>query len=266
MNIRLIISLIIIALLAFCSCEKDRQVKFDLEYSTFTDNRDGYEYKTVTIDGTTWLAENFRYLPSVDGNDVDSVSFDGLRYYVYNYNGTNVNEAKATDEYKKYDRLYNYDAAIKSCPDGWRLPTMDDFQKLFKSINRTKYEGTYSHGQSLDYNTIIMMCGQRELWGLKDSGYDLLNVSGLDFVPGGVMKPEWNYDTYTGKDKELLDSVIFNDLGNSCLLWKKKKGQEKDYISAWRITYDSQYEQIDFDMRETLMQKVCGLSVRYVKD
>lgn len=258
------ISFIIIALLAFCACEKDRPVKFDLEYSTFTDNRDGYEYKTVTIDGTTWLAENFRYLPVVDGNDVDSVSFDGPRYYVYNYNGTDVNEAKATDEYKKYGVLYNYEAAEKSCPEGWHLPTKDDFAKLIKSINNDKADkyGNY------EFYTTVMLCGDRELWGLSDSTHILLNVSGLGFVPGGIMQPDYFYEE-TPQGYEQRDSVKFKDLGIYCFVWEKKRGREKDYLSGWTIRHDTTpMTQIDFRMEEYVsnISKNCGLAVRYVKD
>lgn len=261
MSTKTIISFIIIALLAFCACEKDRPVKFSLKHSTFTDNRDGCEYKTVTIDGTTWLAENFRYLPSVDGNDVDSVSFEGPRYYVYNYNGTNVNEAKATDEYKKYGVLYNYDAAVKSCPDGWRLPTKDDFEKLAKSINNDKKD-KYGH---FEFYTTVMLCGDRELWGLDDSTHSLLNVSGLTMIPGGIMQPQYPYDEYSGKQ---IDSIEFNDMGTSCFIWEKKKGREKDYLSGWTISHDPTATQIDFQMneRESSIPQICGLSVRYVKD
>lgn len=258
---RTTITTIIIALLAFCACEKDRPVKFCLKHSTFTDNRDGYEYKTVTIDGTTWLAENFRYLPSVDGNDVDSVSFDGPRYYVYNYNGTNINEAKATDEYKKYGALYNYNAAVKCCPDGWRLPTKEDFEKLIKSINNDKKDKYGNFG----YYTTIMLCGNRELWGLDDSAHTLLNVSGLTMIPGGIMQPQHPYDMYSGEKK---DSIGFENIGTLCSIWEKKRGREKNYLSALQIEHDTTPTQIDFRMHEmeSSMPEICGLSVRYVRD
>ena len=256
---RTTITIIIIALLAFCSCEKDRPVKFSLKHSTFTDNRDGYEYKTVTINGTTWFAENFRYLPSVDGNDVDSVSFDGPRYYVYNYNGTNVNEAKATDDYKKYGALYNYNAAVKCCPDGWRLPTKDDFEKLTMSINNDKKDkwGNFEH------YTIVMLCGDRDLWGLDDSTHYLFNLSGLTLTPGGAMQPQYPYDMYSGEEK---DSICFNDIGTSCFIWGKKTGREKDRILAWWIKHATDPYQTEFNMDETEIHKNCGLSVRYVRD
>lgn len=266
MNTKTKISFIIIALLAFCACEKDRPVKFSLKHSTFTDNRDGYEYKTVTIDGTTWLAENFRYLPSVDGNDVDSVSFDGPRYYVYNYNGTNVNEAKATDEYKKYGVLYNYDAAVKCCPDGWHLPTKDDFAKLIKSVNNDKADKY----DNFKFSTIVMLCGDRELWGLSDNTHTLLNVSGLTMIPGGIMRPEdYYYYEPTTQAYEQRDSVNFEDLGIYCYVWEKKRGREKDYMSGWTIRHDTTpMTQIDFRMEEYVsnISKNCGLSVRYVRD
>jgi len=51
-------------------------------------------------------------------------------YYVYGYEGTNISEAKATANFINFGVLYNWPAAISSCPDGWHLPSDQEFKIL----------------------------------------------------------------------------------------------------------------------------------------
>ncbi|WP_167618280.1 FISUMP domain-containing protein [Maribellus sediminis] len=90
-------------------------------------------YKTVKIGEQVWMAENLEYLPSVSGQDDMSTSEE--KYYVYNYDGTDVEAAKATDYYKTYGSLLNVTAAINNAPRGWRLPTNEDWSALRNFIN-----------------------------------------------------------------------------------------------------------------------------------
>ena len=42
-----------------------------------------------------------------------------------------LNAEEENDGYaEKYGLLYTYDAALKALPDGWRLPTDEDWKKL----------------------------------------------------------------------------------------------------------------------------------------
>ena len=88
-------------------------------YGYYIDPRDGYTYKTIKIGNQTWLAENLRYLPQI-----------GNGYYVYNYHGNNVNEAKETQNYMDYGVLYNMAAAQEACPVGWHIPTDEEWKAL----------------------------------------------------------------------------------------------------------------------------------------
>ena len=88
-------------------------------YGYYTDPRDGYTYKTIKIGNQIWLAEDLRYLPRI-----------GDGYYVLDYDGNNVGEAKETQNYKDHGVLYNMIAAQEACPVGWHIPRDAEWKEL----------------------------------------------------------------------------------------------------------------------------------------
>ncbi|MCL4100944.1 MULTISPECIES: FISUMP domain-containing protein [unclassified Fibrobacter] len=77
---------------------------------TFTDERDGRVYKYTTIGDQVWMAENLNYK-----TEAWSVCY-------FEEDGCNT-----------VGRFYLYDSA--SCPLGWHLPSMDEWQILGKSVD-----------------------------------------------------------------------------------------------------------------------------------
>ncbi len=121
--------------------------------NTFTDQRDGIVYQTVTIGNQVWMAENLKYLPSVVGSATGSMTTP--YYYVYGYEGTNVEDAKSTANYDTYGVLYNWPAAMASstssttnpsgvqgvCPAGWHLPSDAEWTELFDYLEGMPFAG-----------------------------------------------------------------------------------------------------------------------------
>jgi len=105
---------------------------------TFTDDRDGHTYTSITIGKQTWMAENLAYLPGVDR--VATGLFEVECRYVYGYDGVNVNEARANANYKEFGVLYNWVAAKSACPSGWHLPADQEWIELEEFIGMTDAE------------------------------------------------------------------------------------------------------------------------------
>ena len=110
-----------------------------VSYGSLTDTRDGKTYKTVTIDGTTWMAENLNYaderttvalqLRNACYGNIEENCTKGGRFYSWTaaMNLTTAYEsALATSE--------NMDGT-GICPTGWHVPDTTEWQNLRKSVS-----------------------------------------------------------------------------------------------------------------------------------
>ncbi len=87
----------------------DREV---LQQETFTDSRDGATYGQVQIGSQVWMAENLNYLTA-----------SGSWCY-----------EDAESNCDTYGRLYDWRTATNACPDGWRLPSDEEWSTLEASL------------------------------------------------------------------------------------------------------------------------------------
>ena len=146
----------------------------------FIDPRDGTRYKTVKIGNQIWMAENLKYLPSVSPSSVGSVT-DPL-YYVYGYQGTDVLAAKATDNYKTYGVLYNWEAAKASCPKGWHLPSDTEYKTLEMYLGMTQAQANATSWRGTDEGGKLKEAGTTH-WISPNTG--ATNSSGFTALPAG---------------------------------------------------------------------------------
>jgi uncharacterized protein (TIGR02145 family) len=86
--------------------------------NTFTDSRDGKEYKIVKIGEQKWMAENLKYAAT----------------------GTICYNSK-TENCDKYGRLYEWKTVKEACPSGWHLPSGADWDILIEFIHKDKNLG-----------------------------------------------------------------------------------------------------------------------------
>jgi uncharacterized protein (TIGR02145 family) len=143
---------------------------------------EGNTYKTITIGEQTWMAENLKSKVYAIGMDIPGV-------YAYNNDESNVDI---------YGRLYTWKAAMNYstdegvqgvCPNGWHLPTNDEWKILEKNLGMCQADldtlgmrGTNEGGKLKKVDT--------NLWNLPNIA--ATNESGFSALPGG-----WR----TGTDK-----------------------------------------------------------------
>lgn len=113
-----------------------RYVKDAVEYGTFTDDRDGENYKTITIGEQTWMAENMRY---GDTPVTDDQAWQDLKFTYFVYLGGYCWYDNDENNKYKYGVLYNITAAANACPVGWHLPTDTEWTKLTDYLEKNDY-------------------------------------------------------------------------------------------------------------------------------
>lgn len=96
--------------------------------NSFTDTRDGNEYKIIRVGDQVWMGQNLAYLPVVSPSESGSESI--AKYYVYEYQGTSVSGARDSANYANFGVLYNWQAASTACPTGWHLPSDEEWTIL----------------------------------------------------------------------------------------------------------------------------------------
>jgi uncharacterized protein (TIGR02145 family) len=101
---------------------------YSQETELFTDTRDGQSYKIGKIGKQIWFLENLSYIPK--GIKFNYKSLKEPCYYIHSNNGIIVTESKAEGFYAQYGVLYNWPAAKIACPEGWHLPSDEEWQEL----------------------------------------------------------------------------------------------------------------------------------------
>lgn len=136
-----LVLLLCLLLAASTQAQHSKKKKFTHTLSTYTDERDGQEYQTITftrqhhnsIVQRTWFAENVNY--EVEG----SLCYSNLKEYC-----------------DTFGRLYNYEQANLACPAGWHVPTIVEWKHLFAFFEGTHHAAKHlTQGQDSDMNMLF---------------------------------------------------------------------------------------------------------------
>ena len=139
-NMKKVIILFILSLWISCLMGQEKYI----------DPRDGNEYRTITVQGITWMAENLRFKGG-----------KGADYFDNDPNNIPI-----------YGVLYNWETAKSVCPDGWHLPSGEEFHNLV-NFNEQKERWTNKSSEPASFR--IQFGGMQDHEGifteLDESGY-----------------------------------------------------------------------------------------------
>lgn len=190
---------------------------------------DGNVYKTVKIGDQWWMAENLRVTHYRNGIPIpeESDQLDpgvGAYYYDETYSET----------YGCYYNWYAVSYGYAIAPDGWHVPTLEEWQELKDYLTNDGHSGT--EGTALKSTSGWINDGN----GTDD--YDFNALPGNYSLSGGGFGNE-------------------DPVGEKCFFWSSTMS-ESDLPYCAQLTWDSS----ELDLRATDKSKHNGLSIRCVRD
>lgn len=206
-----------------------------IQYGTLTDI-EGNVYKTVQIGHQTWMADNLKTTRLNDGTQIPEVKnhsvWRTLKSPAFCWYNNDTTSKFA------YGALYNWYAVEteKLCPDGWHVPTEDDFVAFRHQANNGPYY--YAHK--------IMEPGF-EHW--KENNLGVTNSTGFTALPGGM--------------RDIGDKYVSNDgfySRNEVGRWWSSTEYAEVYAIEVVLIYDAH------PLLGDGLKKESGNSVRCVKD
>lgn len=218
---------------------------------SFSDTRDGKSYRYTTIGDQTWMAENLAYLPEIHSTSDSSGIL--ARYYVYDYNGNDLEEARTETSYLTTGVLYNFIAAQEACPAGWHLPGKSEWDELLNYLD-SEHQDVSSWEEDRGVIWISIAKYMRSTYGWDPHKANGLNTHGFSAVPTGAVSFEMNY---------LFCMPCRGNDTNMAGWWTSTSS-----INSFAYAFDTFTGLIDVHeaARKNDFPKVFGLSVRCVQD
>lgn len=181
---------IILVTVVLISCDKDddptpENPNYSEEKGEFKDTRDSKVYNWVKIGNQIWMAENLNYTGSgiqhiTDNSEwYDNSDYDGWCYYDNNENYADT-----------YGILYQWEAAKTACPEGWHLPTDEEWTQLENYLKENGYSYNGIVGNEKVAKSLATDYGweeSTELGAVGNTDYsEMRNKTGFSALPGGL--------------------------------------------------------------------------------
>ena len=226
------------------------QIEFKtiISSQTMTDI-EGNVYHTVKIGTKEWMVEDLRTTKYRNGDPIPNVTNNSEWIILTNGAQCAYNNSLNSDSITKFGRLYNYYAVKDTrniAPLGWHVATDDDWNSLetYLIANGFNYDGT---------------------------------TTGNKFAKSLAAKSDWTSSTVIGSignDLSINDKSFFNalptgfrnvggtyyNLGKLCQWWSSTEINDPTFQNIRYVFYQNP------DLTHTIASKICGNSVRCVRD
>ncbi len=177
----------------------------------------GNTYNFLLIGDLLWFTENMRCNKYNNGTEMMSTCGEEPYCYAFGQCGVNTPKTKVSDDYilkAGYYYAYNIARFDVICPDGWRVPTVDDFKNLFNyAKNEDNVKGLRSKEGWLNYSgkdtpgtDDLGFCALPIGFGYRSTPYSSIGGSSAFFWTSTKYNPDSDYvaDIYyaeiTGQD------------------------------------------------------------------
>lgn len=203
---------------------------------------EGNIYNVIVIEDDCWMAENLKTTKYNDNTPITNIientvwkNSQNAAYCWYNND----------ESYKEiYGAMYNYHAVAsdKLCPDGWHVPTDDEWKRLEGTI-----DGNYAVGDPI-WDT--------QGWRGSDIGAKL--KAGDDWLATGTGTDEYGFTALAGgeRDGQSGEFQRLNEWGN---WWAHKNADESDVFRRYLSSQNNNIARFNCN-------PASGYSVRCIKD
>ena len=218
----------------FFDMTKDEFLNPKVSYGEMTDTRDNKTYKTVKIGTQVWMAENLNYY--YNKGTAKSYCYGGNcevtgRLYTWAAAIDSVALANDVDNPQTcgYGKTCTLPTVVQGvCPEGWHLPSYDEWETLFKAVG-----GSSAAGKALKSGSG---------WYSNGNGTDTYGFSAL---PAGYR----DYDGY------------FLSAGSHAYFWSASQNESNSsYADDMFLNYYDEYADMYYD------SKLNGYSVRCLQN
>lgn len=200
-----------VSLIATNRVGKDSITGTDSIHIKYLVDYEGNSYKSVIIGEQEWLAENLRSTIYPSGKEIPYVG-NNAKWGSLGNGLSEESEAychyKGTPSLVK-GALYTYAAAMKVCPNGWKLPSLNDYRRLSNFIIAD---------QGITKSEVALHLKSKEGWCDDSDGYVAkqgLDTYGFNAFPTGLRSyfhGEWE-ETYCSYGYYRLSDIRqYNDV------------------------------------------------------
>ncbi|BDS15549.1 FISUMP domain-containing protein [Aureispira anguillae] len=196
---RLFVTLFLLGFVAslWIGCDKEEP---KLCTASFIDERDGTEYCMVNIGTQTWMAENLNY-------QSDSA-------YQNPSNPSTINAV--------YGKLYPFSEANKVCPNGWHLPTDDEWKTLEINLGMSVTAANGLNERGTDEGS-----GLKSIEGWDSSAVASVegtNAVGFNALPAGYRNPSYGPYFDLGETANFWTATVYDTTGGA---WMRTMSYDK---------------------------------------